>query len=384
MGKLGINRDDLKKKNRGLVLKMVATGRATSRIELSKQTGLTKTAISQIVNGLIADDFLVEAAKKNNREVGRNPIGLAVSVGSPKYVGVVIYRGYAEAVLCDIRLQILKYKMVEVEWYSAGELMETVYEVIDEMLSGENNVLGIGIASIGPVNVKQGKIMEPPFFHGVKNVEVVRLVAERYGLPIYFDFDNQSAALAEKLYGNGKDYQDIMLVGVGRGVGCGIIVKGERYQSDSGYVPELGHVSIDYNGKRCVCGNVGCLETYVDSQFIREKMVEATGWEYDYRTFCEHTEEPAVDTIMRDVVEKLACGVISVLNILNSETIILGHDCVYWPEKYISLLEWEINQRKFGLKDRHVPVKKAYYMKKAHVLGAACNVIQQVFAGELM
>lgn len=382
MGKLGINRDDLKKKNRGLVLKMVATGRATSRIELSKQTGLTKTAISQIVNDLIENDFLEEAAKKNLKEVGRKPIGLTVSGGSPKYVGIMIYRGYAEAVLCDMRLMILKYKKVPREWYTAQELMETVYSLIDEMLLDSKNVFGIGIASIGPVDVKQGKIMAPPFFHDVKNVDIMRLVAKRYGLPVCFDFDNQSAALAEKLYGNGKDCQDIIMVGVGRGVGCGIIVKGERYQNNS--VPELGHVSIDYQGNPCICGNTGCLETYVSSHIIRDKMADATGWDYDYRTFCEHTDTPAVDAIMKDVIKKLACAVISVLNILNSEMIILGHDCVYWPEKYLRLLEEEVNRRKFGMKDRNIPVKKAYYLEKTHVLGAACNVIQQVFAGELV
>ncbi|MDO4344758.1 MAG: ROK family transcriptional regulator [Eubacteriales bacterium] len=381
MQKLGINREDLKRKNRGLALKLVATGQCGSRIELSKKTGLTKTAISQIVNELIENGLLTETHKKSINDVGRKPMGLTVAPDAPKCIGVLLQRGYGEAVLCDMQMNILNYRKIEKEWYTGDELMESVYELVDAVMPEDGNVFGIGAASVGPVNVNEGKIVNPAFFNHVANVEVERLLRERYGLPVSLDHDNQSAALAEKLFGNGRSCKDILLVGIGDGVGCGIIVQDERYQSYSGYAPEIGHVSIDYHGKACFCGNKGCLENYIRSAVVKKRMREATGWDMSYKEFCSRCDCPAIDEIIRDVIEKLGIAITSVLNMLNSDMIILGLDGVYWPDTYIDLLEENINRGKYGNKEVRTRVKKAYFMEKAHVLGAACNILDKVFQG---
>lgn len=75
---------------------------------------------------------------------------------------------------------------------------------------------------------------------------------KRYGIPVFLDHDIQSAALVEQLYGNGRDYQDVLVLGIEEGVGSGIMVGGHRYQSNSGYPPEMGHVSINHHGRKCV------------------------------------------------------------------------------------------------------------------------------------
>lgn len=384
MLKLGVNRDNQKKTNRGLVLKLIATQQCTSRVDLARMTGLTKTAISQIVNELIARDYLVEIEKENTSELGRNPVRLGISPKAPLYVGVMVQRGFCEAVLCDMQLNILRTEKIVREWTDSGELLEDIYRLLDHMLEGQDHVMGIGAASIGPVSVKEGMIVHPLYFNDVENIEIRRLIAERYDLPVYFDHDNQSAALAEQLYGNGRGYQDILLISVGRGVGCGILVDGKRVHSYSGYAPEIGHISIDYNGVPCICGNQGCLERYVNSTTVLERFRKATGLDLDYEQFCRMTENPEIDAIMMDVVQKLTNGTVSTLNILNSQIVLLCMDCGYWPEKYIKAMEEEINRRKFGNRDTVIPVKKTRFLYQTLVLGAACNAINQVFQGELL
>ena len=78
MKKLGVNRDNQKKTNRGLVLKLIATKQCSSRIDLARMTGLTKTAISQIVNELIDQGYLMETKKEASSGLGRNPVGLCL------------------------------------------------------------------------------------------------------------------------------------------------------------------------------------------------------------------------------------------------------------------------------------------------------------------
>ena len=383
MLKLGVNRENQKRTNRGLVLKLIATHRCTSRVDLARMTGLTKTAISQIVNELIAKGLLVEKEKETTSELGSNPVGLGISPKAPLFAGLLVQRGYCEAVLCDMQLNMLRIERACGNWTNGEELMASAYEVMDRLLEGQERPVAIGAATIGPVSVKEGMIVHPLYFNEVENVPVRELLHQRYQLPVYFDHDNQSAVLAEHLYGNGRGYQDILLVSVGAGVGCGILVDGERVHSYSGYAPEIGHVSIDYQGEPCICGNTGCLERYINSPRMMEKFREATGLDLEYEQFCK-MDDARIRSIMDDAVEKLANGITSALNILNSQIILLCMDCGYWPEEYIRKLEQQINRKKFGNFDMLVPVKKTRFLGRTQVLGAACNAVNQVFYGELL
>lgn len=384
MSKLGVNRDNQKKINRGLVLKLIATRQCSSRVELAKATGLSKMAISQIVTELISKNYLVETEKENTCEPGRNPVGLAISPLSPRYAGVLIQRGYCEAVLCDMALTVIKSEKIYREWKNEEELMDSVYQALDHILEGTDCVLGIGAASIGPVSIREGKILHPRFFNNIKNVELRSLIHQRYHLPVFFDHDNQSAALVEHLYGNAKGYEDALLVSVGKGVGCGIMMNGRRVHNHLGYAPEIGHVSIDYHGELCDCGNVGCLECYVNTATVMERFRKATGENLTYAQYCQLSANPLIDEILLDMEGKLANALINVLNILNSQIVLLCMDCTYWPDKYIQMLEDDINNRIFENGGVRIPVKKTKFLYQSQVLGAACNAIHQVFLGELL
>lgn len=382
--KLNVDREDMKKKNRGTVLRLVATEDCSSRIELSKKMNLTKTAISKIVAELIERGFLTETKKHENTELGRNPIGLDIARTAPVFIGLLIMRDYCEAVLCDMKLDIIKSEKISKNWSDQDELMETVYSLMDQMILGVDNVGGIGVASIGPLDSIEGVIENPPFFNGIHDVPIKKMLEIRYNLPIFCDNDNQSSALAEQLYGCGKGYNDILLVGLENGVGCGIIVGNSKYRSSSGYTPEIGHMSIDYQGEKCVCGSRGCLELYLNSREVLKRMREITGKFYDYRTFCDMYEELGLDSLFEELADKLAAGLVSVVNILNPELIVIGHSGVWWPEKYLELLEQRVNERKFSNHQTKILVKKASFLDKTAVLGGACNAIEQLFQGELL
>lgn len=389
MSRLGVNKDYLKKRNRGLTLQLIATDRCASRIELSRQTGLTKTGISAIVNELLEKGYLIETEKEKEGEEagktqGRSPVRLEISPDSPKYIGVVMGRGFAEAALCDMRLKMYKYERVEREWKGEKELMEAVCGLLDHMLEGREDVIGIGVSTPGPVDVKKGKIINPGYFHGIKNVSVTEPLKERYGIPVFLDHDIQSMALVEQLYGSGKDYQDVLVIGVDEGFGSGIITGGRRYESNSGFPPEIGHLSINRHGNICsVCGNPGCLETYVGTAVIESKVEAALGKKKDYASICRMDDNPKVRRIMEEMIRDLASALVSLENIMNFEIILLGVDGVYWPERYLTMLEDIVNKQKFANKKVRTLVRKVSFLDKTLVLGSVCNAICKTFEGEL-
>ncbi len=383
-GKLGKNRNDFKKSNRALILRLIATGQCLSRADLARSSGLSKMTVTNIVTELVEKKLIEERDSEQNDTMGRNPIKLVISSEAPKVIGVSIVRSRCEAVLCNMNLNILKRQSLTTENLNAERLVQNVFQLIDTLLLEEKNVIAIGLASIGPISIKKGIILHPYFFFDIKNVEIVKAIEERYQLPVFFDNDNQSAVLAEKLYGNGRNYEDILFVGVSEGVGCGVVSHNRFYNNRRGLPPEMGHVSIDYQGIPCVCGGRGCVERYVNSTYLLTLLQQATGKYYSYADFCQMTDHPEVARIFTEAIEKLSFAVVSSINILNPEIVIMGQHCVYWPEWCIDLLDQEINTRKFGDDDVHIRVCKAYFERDAVVLGAACNAINKIFQGRFL
>lgn len=379
-----VNRETLKKQNRGLALKLIAAGECTSRVELSRVMGLTKPAISSIVSELIEKKYIVEKETELVKEPGRNPVHLEIGPSAPRFAGLLIERGYAEAVLVDMCMNIEKYERVTQVWKDGEELIQTSLGLLDRMVESCDNVCAIGISSIGPVDIKTGTIVNPGYFYGIRNVRITEAVRERYGLPVAFDHDNQNAAFVEQLFGNGRGFRDILMIGIGKGVGCGLVAGGSRYHSHSGYSPEIGHLSINYHGRKCWCGNVGCLETYIGTEAIEERFREAAGVSCSYGEICRMEEGSEGAAVMEEMIENLAGAVVSVINILNCEVVLLGMESISWPERYVNLLENLVNERKFSNKEKRTLVRKARFLEKTHVLGAACGAAQLCFSGELM
>lgn len=385
MGRVsGKNSIDSKFYNRGLVLKLIATEVCHSRIELSRTTGLAKMTVSNIISEFIEKEILVECEEELTEVCGRNPIILKLSENAPKIIGVLIFRERIEAVLCDLKLEVLHREKICFQDLDEDKLIEYTCQVIDRILKIAPEAAGIGVAGIGPVDIKRGAFLNPVRFYGIHNLPILDILKERYDLPIYFDHDNNSAALAEKLYGIGKEIQDFIFLGISNGIGSGIVSNGEIYHSYRGLESEIGHVSIDYNGPKCSCGNRGCLEMYASVFVVLKRLQEATGEEREFAWFCQQQENPQVNEIFEDTIRKISAALVSSINILQPELIVLGHDCIEWPEKYVQMLEDLINKNKIARDDRRILVRKAYFGKNAQLVGAAANVVDQIFKGELV
>ena len=242
---LGTKRIDVKKHNRGQILKLIATDTCNSRVELAAHMGMTKMAITNMVSELSDKGLLKEDGVDQSEGVGRNPISLRIPGSAPKIIGVLILRDRCEAVLCDFYLNVLQRKTVKLEQPEKKELIMIIYDLVETMLEYDKNILGIGISCIGPIDFDRGMILNPPYFFGIHDIPVASLLEDKYSLPVFMDHDNQSAALAELLYGNGKNRDSFMLLGMARGVGCGIVKNGLLYVDSRKLAPEIGHLSID-------------------------------------------------------------------------------------------------------------------------------------------
>lgn len=399
MSKSGVNNTLLKQRNRGLILKLIATGQCSSRIELSQQTGLAKMTVTYIVNDFLENGILEEKKKVQVEGKGRNPVRLCISSKAPKMIGVHLYRKQCSVVLCDLQLNLIKKINFPINQEIAPELITYIFSALDEILNeyGNEKIFGIGIGAIGPVDKNQGKVLSPPNFYGLHDLELKHIIEERYHMPVFFDGESNCAAIMEKYYGAGKDCEDFIYIDLANGVGSGLVVNGKLYTNASGMICELGHTSIDWQGEICSCGNRGCLECYISSNILEKQLQKATGEMKRFKEFClemdaavhadeEGTEkltgkQQKADRIFTGMAEKLSAALVGFVNSLNPQKIIIGHEGYWIPDKYISLAEQLVNERHIERKYRRIQIVKSGFKDEATVYGCTGALLTAIFDG---
>lgn len=377
--KSGMNNQNLKYQNRGLLLRLLCTHDGVSRIQLAQRTGLTKMTVSNIIAGLMEQDYVMERAPERNAGVGRNPIILDISPGAPKVLGVQLGREGVTAVLFDLKLRILKKEEEPFAQENTDSILQKLFRAVDRIRIQESNILGGGVSVVGPLDVGSGVVLNPPNFFGVSNLPLRRLLSNHIGLPVELNNDMNCAALGEKLFGAGREFHNFLYVGLSTGIGSGIIENDGLYQNSSGFAGELGHTSIDCNGPECGCGNRGCLEEYVGMPVIEARLREATGQAGDFASFCAQTEDPRVDAVLSDVIEKITRALVNAVNLLNPQAILVGHNGTHLPARYLEQMERELNRRKFSQDYLKIRVKKSRFGMDSSLYGSGCLALRQLF-----
>src|SRR6266851_3064555 len=138
--------------------------------------------------------------------------------------------------------------------------MGAVYSAADLSPQLKSSISGVGICAPGPLNPQTGVIINPPNLPGWRNFPLAAEISKAYSLPVRVDNDGNAAALAEALWGAGRDYRNVFYATIGTGIGSGIVFDGRIYHGRTGAAAEGGHMSIDYRGPRCGCGKLGCIE----------------------------------------------------------------------------------------------------------------------------
>ncbi|MDO4320989.1 MAG: ROK family protein [Lachnospiraceae bacterium] len=272
----GKNLLDIQAENRSLILRLMKYKKICARTELAQLSGLKHATITNIINefikyGLVEEKGII-AGKKGRRSIG-------ISLDSDRYAvaGVAVFRLYAVAGLFNLRGELLKAKKISFKGlerpadFIALTIRETSNMVIEEK---GREILAVGVAVPGPYYQDSGS---SDLIQGYPDWGEVGVRAEferAFPIPVVVEQDANMAALAE-WSGRMEDMQQDTLVylSVDQGVGAGIVQGGQIFRGGLGTAGEIGHISVDYDGERCICGNRGCAT--VQASTIRfMKMVE--------------------------------------------------------------------------------------------------------------
>ena len=175
-----------------------------------------------------------------------------------------------------------------------SDLIGRISDNVEEFFSKnqEYSLKGIGIGAPNG-NHYTGMIQSPPNLSW-GNIDIVSLFSEKINCKTLLTNDANAAALGEKFFGLAKNMEDFVVVTLGTGLGSGIFSSGKLLYGHDGFAGEMGHISIDFNGRLCNCGNKGCLESYAS----------ATGIKITIKKFLEKDSQNAfLQTLFRDNID---------------------------------------------------------------------------------
>lgn len=395
----GSNHQSTKLQNRSIVLKMICTGDKVTRIDISRQTGLSKMSVTNIVNELIEEGFVTDqAGELKNDSIGRNPISLEANTEIYRVLGLYLSRDRITATLSDLKCRILSevsedYAEVESENSFLEKIKKVIVNLISSPQAKNKKILGIGVSCIGPLDLEQGVILDPPNFHSIRSIAIVDFLQKEFGNPVYLNNDMNAAALAEKLYGKGKHLRDFVYVGVTNGIGSGIISNHSLFQGSMGFSGEFGHMSINFEGPRCPCGNTGCLELYASIPQILQQAKNALSLgmssslsTYENLQWINIVEEASRgDEFALNLLERsclfISIGLVSLSNLYDPEAIFIGHEFSLAGSLVTQKIEDYMKDKVISRKLKSLPVKVSAFGEKAPLIGSSALVLNRLFLG---
>ena len=224
-------------------------------------------------------------------------------------------------------------------------------------------IVGVGVGAPGPLDTKSGIVLLTPNL-GWVNLPLRRIIHDRVGLPAVLDNDANCAVLGEWWVGAARGSRHAIGLTIGTGIGGGIILDGKLYHGASDVAGEIGHTTIDTEGRRCKCGNYGCLEAYASGPNIAMRAREAleagavsilpSQVGGDLKRITAQTvyeaaaagDELALE-VVNDTAKFLAVGVANLLNVFNPEVVVVCGGVTLAGDHLFLPLRREVSRRAF-------------------------------------
>lgn len=269
--------------------------------------------------------------------------------------------------------------------YTLKNIKDAIYELIKE--TKNNDIKGIGFDFPGQIDYKNGIVKLAPNIPGWVDVPIAKIISEEFKLPVKIDNDVHCAALGELKYGAGKGCENFVCMTIGTGIGSGIVLDGKLVRGATNVAGELGHIKLSVNdGPLCGCGDYGCLEAYASGPAIVKMAQEyimggksakfkeiAKGEELTPYIVAQAAEQgdAVAKRIYAKIGEYVGIGLVSVINLLNPEKIIIGGGVAGAGDILFNPIRKVVKERAMTVAGSAVEIVPAQLGNNAGVIGAS-------------
>lgn len=334
------NVDFVKQMNSATVYKLIDQQGPISRIQISELSQLAPASVTKITRNFLARGLIKEVEQQQSTG-GRRATSIVAEQKTFRTLLLRLGTHHATLAVMDLSAKLIKKQQIELPDEKnvlklEAFLLQKMADFLAENQKRGYEFIAVGITVGGFVNTKTQAIESLSQFELNEPWYFARQVETQFALPTFVGHEVRSLALAEHYFGVTKDCSDSLLLRVHRGVGAGIVINHEVFQGHKNSVGEIGHIQVDPLGKRCLCGNVGCLETVVSNNAIEDKMQQMlqdgyhSKWlsldSHDIEQICKASNKQ--DSVATDLIEHVGVQIGRVLamsvNMFNPEKIVIS------------------------------------------------------------
>jgi len=327
---VGANRGDVVP---SAILGLLGTRGPSSRADIARTLSVSPATVTQITKELISRN-LVEELDSVPSQGGRPArlLGLVRSAGGA--IGAKVTADHVAIV--DVRLD------GTVQTSTSQSFDPTSPDALDRLCrllgsaveAHEGHLLGVGVGIPGSVDTQGSGVVDAPTL-GWSDAQVGPMLRAALGVPVLVDNDVNTLAAAERIYGVGRNHSSYLVLTIGRGIGCGIVIDGSIYRGANGAAGEIGHIPVSDDGPDCACGARGCLEAIIgDAALVTEAtahgVVGQRGTTADLLKAARSNDVAALE-IYRNAGAQLGRALAGIIHTLDPEiVVILGEGVSAW------------------------------------------------------
>jgi predicted NBD/HSP70 family sugar kinase len=350
-----------------------------SQADLARASGLSPATISGIARELRESGWLEDEDAESPAR-GR---ALALSRSAGVAVGIDFGHSHVRVAVADLAHTVLAEaeEHLDVDHEAdegvalAGRL---VRRLLDEVRVAADSVTGVGMGLPGPLRRDSGEVGDSAILPGWIGARPEALMEAELGLPVRVENDANLGALAEIVWGAGRDCTDLVYVKVATGVGAGLVLNGRLYHGAGGTAGEIGHVTIDDGGPVCRCGNRGCLEAFAGAEAILEPLRRRHGDRLTLRQVVVQAQAGDVGCrrVIADAGRALGRAVAGTCNLLSPERVLVGGELAQAGDLLLESVREAVGRSAIAA-TREVPIHAGVLGERAEVLGAVALVLRE-------
>jgi predicted NBD/HSP70 family sugar kinase len=243
------NSTKLRDANRLVVLERIRLHAPVTRAEIARDSGLTAATVTNIVARLIEEGWVIEIGRRSLAR-GQPPVELDLSPDAAYSVGLHLDRDLLSGVLVDLKGSILASVSRELAPPTPPAALRLLRDCYQEVTAGSGvpveKVLGVGVVTVGPLDLRQGTVRGPPNFPGWQAVPLRELLSHELGAPVILENNATAAAIGEHWYGAARHYPNFLYVYIGLGVGGGLFIDKRVYRGSGLNAGEFGYLQVRF------------------------------------------------------------------------------------------------------------------------------------------
>lgn len=375
------NHHVVKKGNKSLVLDKIKYNSPISRASVASQVGLNKGTVSSLVNDLLEEHLIYESGPGESSG-GRRPVMLLFNEKAGYSIGIDLGVNYLLGVLTDLNGNIHTEKQITFKNLNYEEIEIKLFETIEYLLKSTpespHGVIGIGVGVPGIVDKDDNILLAPNL--NWRNINLKEVLEERYNIPIIIENEANAGAYGEKNFGAGKDFENVIYVSAGIGIGVGLILNDSLYKGSNGFSGELGHMTIQAGGAKCRCGNEGCWELYASEQALvrqAEKLdIPSDMQDLEGLVTLAESGNDEIIALFEQTGDYLGIGINNIINIFNPQQVIIGNRLAYSEKWLKDSLNKRISNQALWFQQNDLQIDFSELSTRSTALGVAAFSIE--------